>query len=265
MLGHNNFHWEETLWWLLARNFGLYVNADAFEEMARSIPFTVLRRHRNQVGQLESLLMGQAGLLKEIDGDDYYSMLRREYRFYKLKYGLEGIHSPVHFLRMRPPAFPTVRLAQLAMLLHTAGNIFSCMLESESVRELRALLDTTADDYWHCHYLFGQETVYSPKALGTHMINNIIVNTASPLVFAYGRFHQYGKYMEKAIDWLSVVSAEKNSVISGFSKLGVTCSHAADSQSLIELKTQYCNERRCLDCAIGNSILKSPDGMIKSR
>jgi hypothetical protein len=256
MLETNNFHWEETLWWLMSRNFGLSVNAGAFEELARSIPLVLLTRHRRQIHQLEAILLGQAGLLKDYQEDKYFLLLKKEYTFYKLKYGLEIIHSPVHFLRMRPPAFPTVRLAQLAMLLHSSSNIFSSFLEAEDIKELKALLDITANDYWHYHYTFGHTSAYIPKTLGSHMINNIIINTIAPLVFAYGHFHRYEKFLVKTMEWLSQTAAEKNVVTQGFSSLGIKCGNAAESQALIELKTQYCEKRRCLDCAIGNSILK---------
>ena len=57
-LRQSNYHWEEVFWWLLARNFGMKVNAEVFEEMARSIPLPVLAKHKNQIHQLEGLLLG---------------------------------------------------------------------------------------------------------------------------------------------------------------------------------------------------------------
>jgi uncharacterized protein DUF2851 len=113
-LRQNNFHWEETCWWLLARNFGLNVNSDAFELIARSISMPVLSKHKHQVNQLEALLFGQAGLLKEKFIEDYPRMLQKEYKFLRSKYGLIPVPCSVFFLRMRPGNFPTIRLAQLA-------------------------------------------------------------------------------------------------------------------------------------------------------
>ena len=81
MLQRNKQHWEETFWWLLARNFGAKINSDAFEKIAQSIPLSILAKHKNQVQQLEALLMGQAALLDKIFEDDYPNMLRREYQF----------------------------------------------------------------------------------------------------------------------------------------------------------------------------------------
>ena len=59
----NQYHWEEQLWWMIARNFGNPVNAAAFESIARSIPFSLLAKHRHHFIQLEAIFMGQANLL----------------------------------------------------------------------------------------------------------------------------------------------------------------------------------------------------------
>ena len=53
------------------------------------------------------------------------------------------------------------------------------------------------------------------------------------------------------------VTSEKNSVISKFSKMKVLSKNALESQSLLELKNNYCTKKRCLDCAIGNHLLKA--------
>ena len=101
-LGENNFHWEEQLWWMMATQFGNPVNRGAFEAVARSIPFSLLAKHRYQLIQLESLLLGQANLLEDDFRDSYAVMLKREFIFLRKKYGLNKIYEPVHFLRMRP-------------------------------------------------------------------------------------------------------------------------------------------------------------------
>lgn len=107
-LEENKGNWEETCWWIIARNFGSRVNMAAFEEMAKSLSLPLLARHRSQQIQLESLFMGQAGLLREkISGDDYYTLLQREYHFFREKYRLKPVSQPVYFLRMRPGNFPS--------------------------------------------------------------------------------------------------------------------------------------------------------------
>ena len=256
LLQKNNFHWEETLWWMISRNFGLYVNADAFAEMASSIPYNLISKHRIQIHQLESLMFGQAGLLDAEFAEKYPSMLKKEYLFLQRKYNLEKIHAPVHFLRMRPACFPTIRLAQLAMLFHSTGNMFSAILQMETIIKVKMMLNITANDYWHYHFRFGEATVYQPKTLGGEMINNILMNTVATILFTYGKYHIEPAYQQKAVEWMSQLPAEKNSVMTKFRRIGVTSRNASDSQSLIELKSQYCDHKRCLDCAIANAVLK---------
>lgn len=256
-LQQNNFHWEETFWWLLARNFGMKVNADAFESVARSIPINILSKQKQQIHQLESLLMGQAGLLEDKFEEDYPQLLQKEYQFQKSKHGIKPVPVPLLFLRMRPGNFPTVRLAQLAMLVHEAAHLFSKIKEADSVKDLKQWFDITANDYWHYHYRFDESSAFKKKKLGDTMIDNIIINTVVPVLFAYGNYHSEQKYKDKALQWLEETAGESNSITKGFHKIGIENKNAYDSQGLIELKTQYCERKMCLDCSVGNAILKN--------
>jgi hypothetical protein len=256
-LQKNNNHWEETFWWLIAKNFGAKVNSDAFEAIAQSIPINILAKHKQQINQIEALLFGQAGLLEKDLSEAYPQLLQREYRFLKKKYDLKSVHKTVFFLRMRPANFPSLRLAQLAMLIHQSLHLFSSIKESSSLKEVKALLDVTANDYWHYHYIFDEETAFKKKHLGIQMINNILINSVVPILFAYGHFHKENRYKEKALQWLMEIAAEKNNITNGFAKLGIQQQNAFDTQALIQLKNEYCNQKRCLDCAVGNNLLKS--------
>ncbi len=257
LLEKNNFHWEETFWIMLARNFGIRVNSEAFAEMACSIPLNLLARHKNQIHQVEALLMGQAGLLNTRFREDYPRMLKKEYRFLQKKYSLQPICIPVFFLRMRPGNFPTVRIAQLAKLIHNSLHLFSMIKENQSLSAIRKLLNVTANDYWHYHYRFDEKSAFGKKRLGITMTDNIIINTVVPMLFTYGVYYSDQKVKEKALDWLREVSPENNVVLAGFLQLGFKNKNAWDSQAFIQMKNEYCNKKRCLDCSIGNALLRS--------
>ncbi|MEP7142147.1 MAG: DUF2851 family protein [Ferruginibacter sp.] len=257
-LHNNNNHWEEAFWWLIARNFGMTVNSDAFEKLARSLPVSILAKHKSQVHQAEAMIFGQAGLLENNFAEDYPQLLQNEYRFYKKKYGLQPIRIPLYFLRMRPSNFPTVRLAQLAMLVHNSIHLFSIVKETVQLEDVKKLLGVTANDYWHYHYTFDEVTAYKEKNLGIQMIHSIIINTIVPILFAYGHYHKEDKYKERAMLWLGQIAEEKNSITNGFALLGIASKNAFDSQALIQLKNEYCNQKRCLECAVGNKLLKPP-------
>jgi hypothetical protein len=251
----NHNHWEETFWWLLARNFGIKVNSDAFEKIAQSLPINILAKHKNQIHQTEALLFGQAGLLETDFKEAYPSMLQKEYWFCKSKYQLTPIQIPLHFLRMRPSNFPTVRLAQLAMLIHNSSHLFGQIRDSNSLKDVKALLNVTANDHWHYHYTLDEASAFKEKNIGTQMINNILINTIVPVLFAYGQYHKEQQYKDKALQWMEEISAEKNEITKGFVSLNVENNNALDSQALIQLKNSYCNQKRCLECAVGNKLM----------
>ncbi|RYZ29474.1 MAG: DUF2851 family protein [Chitinophagaceae bacterium] len=256
LLEQSNHHWEETFWWLLGRNFGSKINNETFEAIARSIPVTILAKHKSSIHQIEALLFGQANLLNEDFDDEYPKLLQREYRFLQKKYGLQPVQMPVLFLRMRPGNFPTVRLAQLAMLVSQTSHLFSKILELENLVDLKNLFAVTANDFWHYHYTFRQASTFKKKTLGADTINNLIINTLIPVLFSYAIYHKEDRYKEKALRWLEEVPAENNSITTGFVKAGIQNNSAYDSQSLIELKNEYCNQKKCLECTVGNNLLK---------
>ncbi|MEO8823617.1 MAG: DUF2851 family protein [Ginsengibacter sp.] len=256
ILQQTNFHWEETFWWLIAANFGLKVNRDVFKKIAQSLPLTLLVKHKSSILQIEALLFGQAGLLEKDFEEKYPAMLKKEYEFYRKKYQLIPVEESLHFLRMRPANFPTIRLAQLAMLIHNSEHLFSKIKETESAKELKIMFELEANDYWHYHYIFDEESAFKIKRLGKQMIENIFINTLVPIVFCYGLHHNDEMYKEKAIKWLEEIPPEQNHITKGFEKLGYSNKNAFESQALIQLKNHYCDNTLCLECAIGNSLLK---------
>ena len=256
-LKQNNNHWEECFWWMIAKNFGLKVNTEAFLAIARSIPVTVLAKNKNQIYQLEALLFGQAGLLDTEFEEDYPKMLQKEYNFLKKKYGLKAIRSPLIFMRMRPSNFPTIRLAQLAILIHEREHLFSKIKTSTSLKLIKDLLNVTANDYWHYHYVFDETAAFKKKNLGRQMTDNILINTIIPIIFAYGKHQDEETYKHKALKWLEEIKAEKNTISKGFEALGINNKNAFDSQALLQLKNEYCEKKRCLECAVGNKLIKA--------
>ena len=253
----SNHHWEEVFWWMLAANFGIKVNSELFEQVARSISINILAKHKNQIHQVESLLLGQANLLNDDMQEDYPKLLQKEYLFLQKKHQLKKISIQPHFLRMRPANFPTIRLAQLAMLIYSSSHLFSTIKELKDVSAVKYLFDVTCNDYWHYHFVLNEETAYQPKHIGNQMIENIIINTIIPVLFAYGLYHKDEVYKEKAIDWLSNLSPENNTITRQWKELNIANKHALDSQSLIQLTNEYCKKKRCLSCTVGNKICRT--------
>ena len=257
MLAATENHWEEAFYRLLARNFGLKVNAEPFEALARSLPLLTLAKHKNDAKQVEALLFGQAGFLEETFKDDWPKALAQEYRFLKHKYDLAPLAaSQWKFLRLRPANFPTVRLAQFAALVHQSAHLFSKILEAKNLRELENLFDVQPGDYWPTHFQFDKPSVKRQKNLGRDFVHLLIINTIAPFLFHYGKTRGQEEFQKRALRLLEELPPEANTIVDGWATLNVPARNAYQTQALIHLKTRYCDTKRCLECAVGNAILK---------
>lgn len=251
-------NWEEATYRLLFRSFGFKVNADAFLLLAKSIPLKYIHKHANNLLQVEALLFGQAGFLEDDKGDDYYLQLRNEHLFLTKKYQLHKLKMNEHqwkFLRLRPANFPTVRLAQLAILLVNLKNVFSTILNTTSFDELFKLFSQSTSEYWNTHYHFEKKSELKIKRIGKPSVENLIINTVPSTLVAYGKMHQEQQYIDRAVSFLQVLKPEINSITRQWKLLSQPIKSAFDSQAGIELFNEFCLHKRCLSCNIGVRVL----------
>ena len=256
LLEQTNHDWEAVLFCLLAKNFGLNTNGEIFLKIAQSIPFSILRKESFEVENLEALLMGNAGLLDLEKEDNYFKDLKFRYFYLLHKHQLEKkIIEPVQFFKHRPDNFPTIRLSQFANLYHSRQNLFSKINTSASVKSIYEIFDVSASNYWQNHYQFDKESPKKKKSLSKSFIDLIIINTIIPIQFAYAK-SQGKEISEDLIQLLEDVAPEKNSILDKFDSFGIKSKNAFETQSLLQLKNEYCNKSRCLECAIGMKLLK---------
>jgi hypothetical protein len=261
MLTDNKNNWSETFWQFLSRNFGFKKNALPFEMLARCTPLSVLAKHKSDLFQLEAMLFGQSGLLNEkLLGDDYFLKLREEYAFLSKKFMLKGMEGHIwQFMRMRPANFPTIRIAQLASLLHHSASLFSKIMEEPDMKKVLGFFNIKASEYWDTHFRFDQVSPKSEKHLGETSRNLLLINTIVPFLFVYGEQNNKPELKLRAIDLLELLPPEKNQVISRWNELGINPTNAYDTQSLIHLKTNYCDLKRCLHCQIGTQLISKQE------
>ncbi|MFV5703504.1 DUF2851 family protein [Flavobacterium sp. XS2P12] len=256
LLEQTNQDWEAVLFCLLAKNFGLNTNGDIFLKMAQSIPFSIIRKESFEVENLEALIFGTAGLLDSEKEDNYFKDLKFRYFYLLHKYQITKIcMEPVQFFKHRPDNFPTIRLSQLANLYHCQQNLFSKISTLNSLKDIYEVFQVCASEYWLNHYQFDKESPKKKKPLSKSFIDLIVINTIIPLQFAFAK-SQVKEISEDLISLITEVSAEKNAVIDKFSSFGVRSKSAFETQSLLQLKNEYCNKSKCLECAIGMELLK---------
>lgn len=246
-----------TLYHLLARAFGLQVNAEPFGMLAHAVPLKLLLKYRDDPQRMEALLFGQAGLLQVDFVDEHPRLLQQEHAALAGMHGLRPAPLAAwKFGRMRPVNFPTLRIAQLAQLLMRCDGSFSDLLEEDDVTVIRERLAVRAGSYWNTHYVFDRESAQLPKRLGRAACDHLIINALVPGLFAIGRVTGRTAWEDRALCILEQLPAEKNSLLSAWSELGLVADNAARGQALIELKNNYCDPRRCLSCGIGNQLYR---------
>ncbi len=252
-------NWEEVLYRMLLRSFGFHQNSQPFELLAKSLPFKILEKHAGSIMHTEALLFGQAGFLSELlPYDDYYLKLQKEYRYLSEKFSLKPL--PRHnwkFLRMRPGNFPTVRLAQIASVIHHRSKMFAFIREAETLEQLKELFAVKPSVYWDNHYMFGKVSRPKEKNIGVDSVETVLINSVIPLLFMYGKRVGAEYFQNRALDLLGQLPPEKNSVTEKWQSVGVKANNAFQSQALLYLKSYYCDRHRCLECTIGSKILSS--------
>jgi hypothetical protein len=282
--------WEETAYRVLARAWGLPYNGAAFEKIATTIPLKAIKRAGKELGTVEALLFGQAGLLESgfdktenpwkrpfvkrstkklgLDAEPIDNQTRAWQTEYKYQAGKWGLPPPLAqgllaTGRVRPAHQPALKLAQLAVLLHAAPPLFDSLCQSETVEDLVNILRVEASPYWHRRFQFGPEVNAGMPQVGRGFALSVIVNAVVPLLVAYGRQRQLPRYTHQALRLLEELPPEHNHLTKPFTSQGVSNQDASQSQGLIGLHKLYCMPGRCLQCQIGAHILKG-EGKLQS-
>jgi hypothetical protein len=262
LLVQTNQDWEAVLFCMLAKNFGLNINGDSFLQIALSIPFSVIRKESYAIEHIESLLFGQSGLLLEDKEDLYFKQLQSNFEYQQHKYQIEKAQvNPLQFFKHRPDNFPTLRLSQLANLYHKQPYLFSSLMALTSIKDIYDLFSISVSNYWETHYQFDKVSPKKKKMLSKSFIDLLIINTLIPLRFLYAK-SQGKEVSEELISLLNQVAPEKNAIMDKFKSFSVVVSDAFESQALLELKNEYCNKFKCMECAIGISVLKSNENSV---
>lgn len=262
-----NGSWEDAYFVTLARNYGFGINGEVFEQWAYNIPLNAVAHHRDDLFQIEAIFMGQAGLLeldsipeyyqKDALNDGYFAKLRNEYQYLAHKFSMKPIDFKLwRFLRLRPQNFPHIRISQLANLYYQQKAGLSQLIECETLDELKQVLKSQVTPYWETHYTFGSTSPKNEKHLSYGSINLLMINTAIPMLFAYGRHTSKEVLCDRAFDFLEQLKAENNYIIRMWQQVGLPVKTAGDSQALIQLKKEYCDKKECLRCRFGYEYLR---------
>ena len=247
--------WEAVLFKLLAKNFGLKINAEAFYSIANTVDFSTLRKLQKDATDLEALFFGLSGLLNEDCQQVYYLDLKKRYDFLRSKFQISNTHIvPLKFFRLRPTNFPTIRISQFSQLYHQEQTLFAKLMALKDKNQYYDLFKIETSEFWKSHYTFTKSSAKSKKQLTKSFIDLLLINTIIPLKFSY--LKSMGLLNEDDIfKLIREIKAESNSIVNSYFKLKTTKSSALSSQALLQLNQNYCIKNKCVQCTIGSSLI----------
>ena len=156
---------------------------------------------------------------------------------------------PVQFFRLRPSNFPTLRLSQLANLYYKNQNLFSKIIALKTKEDYYDLCSVSASKFWDTHYTFSTISKHSKKKITSSFIELLLINTIIPIKFSYDKYH--GRTIDEELVLLSEsIKPEKNTIIDTFNTMKKITATSLQSQALLQLKNRYCNQNKCLQCAV---------------
>lgn len=255
--------WNTACFLTLARALGFGLNGLPFEMLAQSIDLNHLRRHSDNILQMEAIFFGQAGMLDPTLNreDRRYQLMCREYQFLARKYSMRPIPATAwKFARTRPQNFPYRRIALLAKSMAETPDLLQRILKSyENEEDLRDIFKWKVDSYWSRRVTFGGDcqTEANPPSLSDGSISVLLINVAVPILYAYALLHCDHDMKEAAISLLTGLPPERNAIVRSWQQLGFIAKDAGSSQALIHLRKEYCDRHECLRCRFGHHILRS--------
>lgn len=262
ILSESENDWDYLLLVLLARAFGSNLNAQPFEMLIRRLDKgKLVKKHTADLMQLEAILFGMAGLLHDPRGNNeaYRNELAEEFVHIQHKHNLKEMDYTIwKFMRTRPSNFPTARLAQLCAVIHSDVLSLSMVVEADVDTIISSWDQITLQSYWVAHYNFGSSR---KKKLKNHfsdqLIQTVMINAIAPFLFLYGSATDQDEMMTKALQVLEQIPAENNAIIREYESLGISTQNALDSQGLLGMYKDYCSQKKCVNCTIGNRILQA--------
>lgn len=256
LLDKNRQNWVQVLWERIAWSLGGRVNRESFLQVARRINHELLRPYIQIKEKLEALLYGASGLLEGKFAEAYPQVLQDNWHHLRRKHRIPQRHPvPLKFLRMHPASFPTIRLSQLGDLLYQFPRLED-LLNPDGWEDLQAV-EIRTSPYWEHHIRFG-EAREKPviRRLGQLQKENLVINELGPLAFLYLQQHGRSGVWPLIREKLTQLAPENNRITRKWAAQGFPNEDCLQSQGIIKLARDFCMEKRCLQCEIGQQIVR---------
>ena len=261
--------WEQMLFEFFCEALGYSKNKEQFLKLTRRIDVNKVKRLNLIHNDIDAIMYGGAGFLKDLRfKDDYISSLKQKWETLRKKLHIDPLDkSEWHFFRLRPPNFPTVRLAYASSLLHSIANedlfkkiVLSFEKEDKPVENLfNTLSSLNVSDYWKSHYNFGKPRKSVKEiAIGKDRLNDIITNVILPVLYLYCKRYSKQELEDRILSGYFFTKKPSRNEITRVmeNQLEFRIKTISQEQGMIQLHNFYCVKGKCSNCKIGKEVFK---------
>jgi hypothetical protein len=271
--------WEQVFYEIVFEALGYTNNKDIMKKTAQSVELNLLRKYcddDNFEDILEAIFFNVSGMIpsgiKYNDGatTEYVRKLIEHWDLVKKDYDNKVFKkSQWNFAKLRPPNFPTIRIAggiKLLYKLFKEDLIKNILLECEEQNDIKKIeafmrnnIVVKGDGYWHNHYVFdGKPGTTIKYFIGVARADDIIINVILPFVSVYFEIFGRKEVTQKIFRfYLNYYQKSESRLVSDISKSlsverkqGISVYH----QGMISLYRNYCSQSKCLNCEIGKRV-----------
>jgi len=215
----------------VARVFGFGLNGEAFEELARRLPYQIIIRYRED----EEVFFELPALLAGVERSSEVWWSKRTL-LVKFKHGLESMKAhDFNSGRVNPRRKHEQRIRLWTSMLLELTQSWKMLLEEKEVSN------------WFTWFNKLEE-----KGIPVQLVVNFFV----PMQFLLGRHYADESRFELAMSLLEGMKPEDNTVIRRWKQNGMLPKNASETQGYLNLFNVYCTHKQCLNCAIGAQLLK---------
>jgi len=252
-LKHQEGHWLQVYYTLLAGYLGGNWNKLPMVELARRVPLRILGLYKDDSLKREAILLGTAGWIPHHSADPYVKLLQREFEHLRNKHSIEPLQQLWKTGRIRPDNAPVHRIVQLSGLCAEIEEAFEQLIEHGTYDWRNVSLSRS--DFWDRNLGFAIPRRNKNERISQSVSDLLAINVHAPLLFQYGLHTGDVGLRERAIEGLRSVAPENNVVVRNWAKWVGRPESAADTQALLELNTCYCTPKKCVICNVGRSII----------
>lgn len=261
-----NIIWKQLLMEFVLEALGFSKNKNQMLKLGKSINLNAIYDKGFSKIDIESLLFGSAGFLKNNNFKDKYPNTLKNIWENKMKLfsDIEMDSSEWNFFRLRPQNFPPLRIAYASAFIYSLikNNFFEKLIslltqKNNFIKDISNLFQSIdVNNYWFTNYNFDKPSKFKLESIGNQRINDIIVNVILPLIFQFALYQSNGSMCNLILKIYSEMkNVSKNEITLAMERqLNIKIKKAIENQGAIHLHNFYCVKGKCDFCNIGKNI-----------